>query len=211
MKRIQTTTTTALLMLAGAVLPAFGQSRGFDRGFQRQERPHQERTFPEQRWQGHAQPQPRQAPQQFREQQFHEPQRQSFQPQQNYQRFSEPYRAEPQRFREEGFRGPEYRSNGWNGGYRTWNGGYRGSVPQARFYASFGREHFFRIGRPRFYGGYSWFNYGGFSFRFVDSYPSYWGPNWFDTDDVYIDYDDGGYYLYDNRYPGEGVPVEIDN
>lgn len=84
-------------------------------------------------------------------------------------------------------------------------------IPQSRFYSSFGRDHFFRIGRPVFYGRYPRFQYGGFWFSFVGAPPAYWGPDWYYNDDVYIDYSNGGYYLYDNRYPGQGVPLDVDN
>lgn len=84
-------------------------------------------------------------------------------------------------------------------------------IPQNRFYRSFGRDHFFRIGRPVFYGRYPRFQYGGFWFNFAGVAPAYWGPNWYYSDDVYIDYNDGGYYLFDNRYPGQGIPLDVDN
>jgi len=31
-------------------------------------------------------------------------------------------------------------------------------------------------------------------------YPEYWSDNWYDLDDVYIDYEDG-YYFYSRSYP----------
>jgi hypothetical protein len=43
----------------------------------------------------------------------------------------------------------------------------------------------------------------------VDPYPGYWGADWYDTDDVYVDYVDNGYYLYNRRYPGVGVAISI--
>jgi len=83
-------------------------------------------------------------------------------------------------------------------------------IPQNRFYGSFGRNHFFRIGRPVYYGSYPRFQYGGFWFSFLSVPPAYWGPDWY-NDDVYVDYSDGGYYLYDSRYPGQGVPLQVAN
>ena len=50
------------------------------------------------------------------------------------------------------------------------------------------------------YQGYPRFDYGGFSFLMVDPWPEYWSENWYDSDDVYIDYDDG-YYLYNPHHP----------
>jgi hypothetical protein len=62
--------------------------------------------------------------------------------------------------------------------------------------------------RPYIYMGYPRFEYGGFSFIMVDPWPEYWTENWYDSDDLYIDYDDG-YYLYDNRYPDVAIAISI--
>jgi len=78
-----------------------------------------------------------------------------------------------------------------------------GRIPDDRFRSNFGREHAFSIGSPQIVDGYSRFQYGGFWFGFVQEWPS----DWYYTDDVYIDYVDGGYYMYDPYYPG--VRVEI--
>jgi len=32
----------------------------------------------------------------------------------------------------------------------------------------------------------------------LDPWPEYWAANWYDTDDLYIGYDNG-YYLYDRN------------
>jgi hypothetical protein len=58
------------------------------------------------------------------------------------------------------------------------------------------------------YMGYPRFEYGGYSFLLVDPWPEYWSDNWFDSDDLYIDYNDG-YYLYDRRYPQVALAVTI--
>jgi hypothetical protein len=50
------------------------------------------------------------------------------------------------------------------------------------------------------YMGYPRFQYGGYSFLLVDPWPDNWDSNWYDSDDLYIDYDDG-YYLYNRSYP----------
>lgn len=127
---------------------------------------------------------------------------------QQFYRGQQNYRQE-QQFRQQ----PQYRQSyggGWQG--RSWSdrGGYRGEyIPQDRFYRSFGRDHYFRIGRPAYYEGYPRFEYGGYSFRLVDPYPEYWGDDWYDSDDVYVDYEDGGYYLFNRRYPGQGISIEI--
>ena len=60
------------------------------------------------------------------------------------------------------------------------------------------------LGYPRFY-------YGGFSFLLLDPWPEYWSLDWYDSDDLYIDYDDydGGYYLYDMRDPRVRLAVTV--
>jgi hypothetical protein len=80
-----------------------------------------------------------------------------------------------------------------------------GRIPDARFRSNFGHDHFFRIGSPVMVGGYSRFQYSGFWFGFVDPWPS----DWYYTDDVYVDYIDGGYYLYNPYYPGARVSISV--
>jgi len=63
-------------------------------------------------------------------------------------------------------------------------------------------------GPPTIYMGYPRFSYGGSSFMIVDPWPENWAENWYATDDVYIDYNDG-YYLYDRNYPGVGLAVTV--
>jgi len=58
------------------------------------------------------------------------------------------------------------------------------------------------------YMGYPRFEYGGFSFLLVDPWPEYWAENWYDFDDVYVDYDNG-YYLNDRRYPQVRLAIAI--
>src|ERR1700728_5486432 len=62
-------------------------------------------------------------------------------------------------------------------------------IPDDRFRSNFGRGHEFRIGSPTLVGGYSRFQYGGYWFGFVQPWPD----AWYYTDDVYVDYIDGGY------------------
>jgi len=80
-----------------------------------------------------------------------------------------------------------------------------GRIPDARFQASFGRGHDFHMGNPVMVGGYSRFQYGGYWFGFVDPWP----VGWYYTDAVYIDYVDGGYYMYDPYYPGTRFAISV--
>ncbi len=58
-------------------------------------------------------------------------------------------------------------------------------------------------------GGYPRFQYGGFWFSVVDPWPEYWERTWYDTDDVYVDYVNDGYYMYNRRHPGVGIAVNV--
>ena len=108
----------------------------------------------------------------------------------------------------------ESRAKSWDHDHRTWaqRGGYNGyRVPEARFRAYWGRAHDFRIySLPMvFVGGYPRFRYDGYWVTFVDPWPEMWPANWYETDDVYLDYTDDGYYLYDLTRPGPGIAVTI--
>ncbi|MGB6483524.1 MAG: hypothetical protein WBE86_08570 [Candidatus Acidiferrales bacterium] len=78
-------------------------------------------------------------------------------------------------------------------------------IPDARFHSNFGRGHEFHMGNPVLVGGYSRFQYGGYWFGFVQPWPA----AWYYTDDVYIDYVDGGYYMYDPYYPGQRIAISV--
>ena len=80
-----------------------------------------------------------------------------------------------------------------------------GRIPDERFRSNFGHEHVFRINQPVIVGGYSRFQYGGYYFGFVQPWPA----EWYYTDDVYVDYIDGGYYLYNPYYPGARVSISV--
>lgn len=201
MKIINTKSTAASLILIASVIPAFGQGhgRGSDGGAGRAARPQYEQRGNSQRgdsFRNRAVPQ--------------SPQRS--QPQYQERSFDRAYRGDTRQYGGNAYRGDSgerYRYNSRGYGYGFGSGHF--VIPQNRFYSSFGREHFFRIGRPVFYGRYPRFQYGGFWFSFVSAPPAYWGTGWYYNDDVYIDYSDGGYYLFDNRYPGQGIPLEVDN
>ncbi len=80
-----------------------------------------------------------------------------------------------------------------------------GRIPDDRFQSNFGSEHRFRIGNPTMVDGYSRFEYGGFSFGFLQPWP----VGWYYTDDVYVEYIDGAYYLCDPFYPGVRVGISV--
>jgi hypothetical protein len=83
----------------------------------------------------------------------------------------------------------------------------RGSarIPDDRFRSNFGESHTFVINEPVIVGGYSRFQYSGFWFGFVEPWPD----GWYYTDDVYVDYIDGEYYLINPYYPGVRVGISV--
>ena len=60
-----------------------------------------------------------------------------------------------------------------------------------------------------FIGGRQRFQYGGYWFGLVDPWPEYWSNDWYDSDDVYVDYYEDGYYLYNRRYPGDRISISF--
>jgi len=80
-----------------------------------------------------------------------------------------------------------------------------GRIPEDRFRSNFGREHTFVINEPVLVGGFSRFQYGGFWFGFENPWPE----GWYYTDNVYVDYIDGGYYLINPYYPGARVGISV--
>jgi outer membrane biosynthesis protein TonB len=83
-------------------------------------------------------------------------------------------------------------------------GNGRGRIPEDRFRASFGREHSFRVNQAD-YSRDRRFQYGGYSFVFVDEWPS----NWLYTQDVFVVEIDGVYYLCNAMYPGVNITLNL--
>ena len=108
----------------------------------------------------------------------------------------------------------QHRASNWQSEHRDWQqrGGYHGyRIPDDRYNGYFGSGHSFRIySYPVLVvGGYPRFQYGGYWFSLADSWPEYWSSNWYDDDDVYIDYSSDGYYLYNRRYPRDRIAISV--
>jgi hypothetical protein len=108
----------------------------------------------------------------------------------------------------------ERRAHSWQSEHRDWQqrGGYIGyRIPDDRFRGHFGRDHEFRVySLPVLVvGGYPRFQYGGFWFSLIDPWPEYWSDDWYDNDDVYVDYSEDGYYLYNHRHPGDRIAISV--
>jgi hypothetical protein len=106
-----------------------------------------------------------------------------------------------------------HRSQNWQSDHRSWQqrGGYNGyRIPDDRYNGYFGQEHVFVIYSQPYMvvGGFPRFQYNGFWFSLVDPWPGDWSDNWFETDEVYVVYDNG-YYMYNRRYPGVGIAISV--
>jgi hypothetical protein len=185
---------------------------------ERAQQPQQQAQQPQQQPQRQEQPQRAQQPQ--RQQQRQGSQQSQPQQQRVQQHYQPPQRAQQQArtwqqqksWSQKGaWQGHDSwqqdRARNWASDHRTWaqRGGYGGFyIPQASFGLYFGSQHTFRLHtRPVMYMGYPRFEYGGYSFLLLDPWPEYWSDNWYDSYDLYIDYDnhDNGYYLYNRNYP----------
>ncbi len=74
-------------------------------------------------------------------------------------------------------------------------------IPEQKFRAQFGRQHTFVVNRPVIVEGQPRFQYAGYWFVIADSWPL----GWVYTDDCYIDFIDGDYFLFDVLHPGVRV------
>ncbi len=78
-----------------------------------------------------------------------------------------------------------------------------GRIPDDRYRANFGQEHHFRVSQADYNDRR--FQYGGYSFGFVDAWPS----NWLYTQDVFVVDINGVYYLCNASYPGVNIELSF--
>jgi len=88
-------------------------------------------------------------------------------------------------------------------GARPAHSSSHGRISNSHYAASFGSRHRFHINRDDYQRRR--FTYGGYSFGFVDPWPSAWAY----SDPVYVVYLDGGYYMYDPLHPGIRITLNI--
>jgi hypothetical protein len=104
------------------------------------------------------------------------------------------------------------RASDWEAQHATWpeRGGYGGAfVSQADYDRHFSTAHDFRLkSKPDMKRGYPHFTRDGAHFVMVDPYPQSWNEKWYETDDVYIQYDQG-YYLHNRKDPGPAIAVMV--
>ncbi len=190
-----------------------GQQQGGPQGQQKQGRQKQDQQHRTQQQQQQQQQQQRQTQQQRQGQtpQQQQQQRQSARRRQ-LQRSPQQQRAQQMQQRSVW---QQRRANRWDAEHRTWQqrGGYNGyRIPGNYFGAYYGPRHWFRIYSLPFMvtGGFPRFQYGGYWFTILDPYPEYWGYDWYENNDVYVDYSYDGYYLYNRMFPGRpGIAVSI--
>ncbi len=80
-----------------------------------------------------------------------------------------------------------------------------GRIPDDKFRAHFGRQHTLVIKRPTIVEGQPRFQYSGYWFTIVEPWPVGWAY----TDQCYIDYVDGEYFLFDLLHPGVRVALTV--
>jgi cell division protein FtsN len=78
-------------------------------------------------------------------------------------------------------------------------------IPEDRFKSNFGQSHKFVVQRTTVVQGQPGFVYGGYSFVFIDPWPADWAY----TDDCYVDYIDGEYFLFDLLHPGIRIALFV--
>ncbi len=81
------------------------------------------------------------------------------------------------------------------------NGG--GRIPADKFKSNFGQQHSFRVSQSDYRNHR--FQYGGYSFGFIDPWPS----NWLYTQDVYVIEINGVYYLCNASFPGVNLALSF--
>jgi outer membrane biosynthesis protein TonB len=181
MKRIRALSTAALFLLPLTIAPAYAQKE------------HEEEKEPQQKQQQakpaqHEQAKPAQHQQAKPQQQQHAQQQKQAKPAQQPKQAARQQQAKP----------AQQQAN------RSQPAGSHGRIPDDRFRASFGREHSFHVNRSDFEGSRR-FQYGGFWFNVLDPWP----VGWLYTDNVYVDYINGGYFLCDPIHPGVNISINI--
>ncbi|MGB6482203.1 MAG: hypothetical protein WBE86_01815 [Candidatus Acidiferrales bacterium] len=78
-------------------------------------------------------------------------------------------------------------------------------IPDTQFSAHFGQGHRFHMGRPVIVGGFPRFQYSGFWFVLEEPWPNYW----YDSDDFYVTFDGGLYWLCDYNDPGVQIQLVV--
>ncbi len=217
MKHVGVVTTAVLFCILGGAASAYAQHEQQREPEKQQAKPAQQQAKPAQQ-QARPEPQQQKQAQQKQVQQKQDQNKQAQQKQdqnkQAQQRARQQKVTPAQQLEQRGTWQQHRAHTSWQSEHRTWQqrGGYNGyRIPDGYFRSYYGRSHEFRIYDLPFMvvGGFPRFQYGGYWFSIVDPWPEYWAANWYENDNIYVDYVDGGYYMYDSRYPGPGIAITI--
>jgi hypothetical protein len=185
MKVTTVLSTAFLILLPGAIVPAFAQE-------------HEQEKQPEQKQQ-QAKPAQRQQqakPDKVQQAQHQQPAKPK---QQQAQHAASQQRTKPAQ------RQQQTKPAQQQAGRGSQPAADHGRIPEDRFRASFGRTHTFRVTSSDFANGSGRFQYGGFWFNAVAPWP----VGWLYTDSVYVDYLNGGYFLCNPIHPGVYISINI--
>ncbi len=89
--------------------------------------------------------------------------------------------------------------------YARGGGAAHGRIPAARFRASFGSAHRFRVSHFYMVGGHRQFLYGGYRFQIIGAWP----VGWVYTSPFYIDFISGAYWMFNPLFPGVRVAIIV--
>ena len=79
-------------------------------------------------------------------------------------------------------------------------------IPDNKFRSNFGRQHTFKVQRTQVINvAQPVVVFGGYNFQLVEAWPMDWSPD----DDVYVDYVDGQYFLFNAFHPGVRIAVFV--
>lgn len=78
-------------------------------------------------------------------------------------------------------------------------------IPDDKFRSNFGKEHVTVINRTTIVEGRPSFQFGGYWFGISDAWPVGWAY----SDQVYVDYIDGEYFLFNMLHPGVRVALIV--
>jgi glucan-binding YG repeat protein len=183
MKLTTVLSTVMLLLVPGAIVPAYAQE-------------HEQEKQPEQKQQEAKPAQHQQEAKPAKPtQQAHHPQQAK--PAQEPQRAASQQKAKPAKQTQQAQHQQASRGAQPAAGH--------GSISEAKFHASFGSGHTFHVNRSQFANGRGRFQYGGFWFNVLNPWPA----GWLYTDSVYVDYLNGGYFLCDPVHPGVYISINI--
>jgi hypothetical protein len=176
--------TALALLLAGVAYPQQEQEK---------EKPAQQQEKPAEQPKEQPKEKPKQAPRQQQDQEKQQQQTEKKQQDQQKQVTKQQQEEQKQQQRQQPQVAKQHQTDPQQRDAQHSDRNHGQRIPDDRFRASFGREHTFRVERR----DDRRFQFGGFWFTYNEAWPGDWAY----SDDVYVDYIDGEYYLIDMRHP----------